>query len=287
MRPVFPALFVLLLAGCVAAQGPQLELVPVADFPSSLTETSGLARWQQGFVSHNDSGNDPELFVLNDAGNLTARHAVAFDNHDWEDIAVHESTLYLADIGNNRGRRRDLRILPLVANGRHLIPQTPLEIRYAEQHEFQPPRHQHNFDAEALTWVEGELWLLTKRWLDQHTAIYKVLPTAGNTSLVEQQQLNTDMLVTGADYDADTQTLLLVGYSRNWFNRRAWLWLYPVRDGRVDEAGGRRFILSRSGQFEGIALGHDDAIYFTREGHATNLFRSRLPLTTLLIDTPH
>lgn len=286
MRLVCSALLTLLLAGCVAAQDARLELQPLADFPGELTETSGLAQWQQGFVSHNDSGNDPALFVLDDDGNITSRHAVTLDNIDWEDIAVHGDTLYLADIGNNGGRRRDLRILPLVANGDGFTPQTPIEFRYAEQHNFKPPHYQHNFDAEALTWVEDELWLLTKRWLDQQTAVYPLSPGASPALLSEQQRLNTDMLVTGADYDANTQTLLLVGYSRNWFYRRAWLWLYPVRDGRVDEAGGRRFLLSSNGQFEGIALGHDGAIYFTREGRDTNLFRSRQSLAALLTEPP-
>ncbi len=296
MRLVFPttligpALLSLLLAGCVAAQSPRLELVPVADFPARLAETSGLALWQHGFVSHNDSGNDAELFMLDGEGNITARQALAAANRDWEDITVHGNTLYLADTGNNGGRRQDLNILPLAAEGTHFTPQPPIPVRYAEQRNFQPPLHQHNFDAEALTWVEDELWLLTKRWLDQQTDIYKLLPTAGETDplpaqpLTAQQRLNTDMLVTGADFDAKTRTLLLVGYSRSWFNRRAWLWLYPVRDGRVIEAEGRRWELGQSGQFEGIALGHDDFVYFTREGSDTNLFRSRLPLTRLLTD---
>jgi hypothetical protein len=278
--PLLPSL--ILLSGCVAAQGSLLELVPVADFPARLAETSGLAHWQQGFVSHNDSGNDSELFVLDGEGSVIAHRSIAATNRDWEDITVRGNTLYLADTGNNGGRRQDLNILPLAAESAHFTPLTPIPVRYAEQHNFQPPLYQHNFDAEALTWVEDELWLLTKRWLDQHTAIYKVLPTSENTSLVAQQRLNTGMLVTGADFDAKTQTLLLVGYSRSWLNRRAWLWLYPVRDGRVIEAGGRHFLLSRSGQFEGIALGHDGAIYFTREGNDTNLFRSRLPLARLL-----
>ncbi|GHA17428.1 hypothetical protein [Oceanisphaera arctica] len=280
--PLLPSL--LLLSGCVAAQGPRLELVPVAGFPSRLAETSGLARWQQGFVSHNDSGNDADLFVLDGEGNITAQSAIAAGNRDWEDIAVRGNTLYLADTGNNGGWRRDLHILPLTAEAEHFSPQAPIPVRYAEQHNFQPPLYQHNFDAEALTWVEDELWLLTKRWLDQQTAIYKVRPTAENTSLVEQQRLNTDMLVTGADYDAKTRTLLLVGYSRNWFNRRAWLWLYPIRDGRVIEADGRRWMLGQNGQFEGIALGRDGLVYFTREGSDINLFRSLLLLESLLID---
>lgn len=83
----------------------------VATFDTRLSETSGLIRWKQGFITHNDSGNDAELFMLTANGDLIARQPVAAGNHDWEDIAVQGNTLYVADIGNNNGRRPELSIL--------------------------------------------------------------------------------------------------------------------------------------------------------------------------------
>lgn len=291
MCQIFALLMLLSLTGCGSAQGLSLELLPVARFDSSLSEASGLIRWQQGFISHNDSGNAPELFVLNHEGKISARLTVPAKNHDWEDIAAQGNTLYLADTGNNSGRRRELNILVLTLAQDTLNLASILPVAYAEQTSFQPPRHQHNFDAEALTKVDDELWLFTKRWLDQETAIYR-LPThqeAMNaaratepTPLQAQQQLNTQMLVTGADFDEQTNTLMLLGYSRSWFNRHAWIWLYPVHERRVLEHLGQKLMLSKNGQFEGISLADDGFIYVTREGRGTNLFRSKLSLTQLL-----
>lgn len=282
MRLLFLALLALCLAGCAAARGERLALEPLADFPSRLSESSGLAAWRGGLLSHNDSGKPATLFALSAAGKPARSWPVPAGNSDWEDIAVHGDDIYLADIGNNGGRRRDLAVYRLQLAAGALQLRQRLPVLYAEQDNFRPPRHQHNFDAEALAWVEGELWLLTKRWLDETTALYKLPVEGGEAPLAEQQRLATAMLVTGADYDAGSQTLLLLGYSRNWLDRRAFLWLYPVRDGRVEEARGLRWQLSERGQFEGITLGEDGFIYLSREGGGSNLFRSRQPLAELL-----
>ena len=306
-RIYFLSLFLLascsfLLASCglayqrAANLPPALNLQPVAHFDSSLRETSGLIRWQRHFISHNDSGNAPDLFILDKAGKLLGRVPVAAENHDWEDITAHGTQLYIADIGNNSGRRRDLNIL-VIPFSTAALKQPPLSlasklpVAYAEQSHVQPTPYQHNFDAEALTWVNGELWLFTKRWRDQKTDIYKV-PTAAPSEasnqaaspLHAQQRLDPQMLVTGADFDARTHTLMLLGYSRSWFYRRAWIWLYPVQDGKVIEHLGRKYPLNKSGQFEGISLGHDGFIYVTREGWRTNMFHTELTLSQLLTD---
>ncbi len=273
------------LSGCASADSPRLALMPVADFPGRLSETSGLVAWRDGFISHNDSGNEVELFWLDATGQIRAIWPLAdVHNHDWEDIAMAGDRLYLADIGNNGGRRQDLVIYQLDAATRGISLARRLPVRYAEQTDFTSLRHRHNFDAEALTWVEDELWLLTKRWLDEQTGLYKLDPAAPVAALTEQQRLNTRMLVTGADYDAASRTLMLIGYGRNWLDRRASLWLYPVRDGRIMEPQGRHFTLDEGGQFEGITLGPDGHLYLTREGYRTNLFRSRLSLAALLAD---
>ncbi|WMC11855.1 hypothetical protein PU634_05675 [Oceanimonas pelagia] len=272
--------FCLLLTACAGAGEQRLTLTRAGSFPPGLSESSGLAVHKGGFVSHNDSGKPAELFVLDHRGALLRQVPVSAPNRDWEDMARHGNTLYLADTGNNGGRRRDLRILALSLTGEGASAPVLLPVSYREQDNFRPPRHQHNFDAEALAWVNGELWLLTKRWLDQHSAIYRLTPDAAPLS--EWQRLNTGMLVTGADFDAASQTLLLVGYSRGLLDRRAFVWLYPVRHNRVVEAAGKRFRLSESGQFEAIALGPDGHLYVSREGRGAQLFRSRLPLTRLL-----
>ncbi|ART79499.1 SdiA-regulated/phytase-like domain-containing protein [Oceanisphaera avium] len=272
----------LLLSGCQPAPGHPLILEPITHFDEALKESSGLIAYQQGFISHNDSGNPAELFMLTPQGDISQRLSVPSPNHDWEAITMHEDTLYIGDIGNNGGRRQDLHILKLQLADNKVELLAKLAISYSEQTRFQPPMHQHNFDAEALTWVDGELWLFTKRWLDANTTLYKVAPNPPLTSaspLTAQQQLAPAMLVTGADFDSHTHTLMLVGYSRNWLHRHAWLWLYPIVQGQVLEEQGQQFKLSEQGQFEGVSLGADGHIYLTREGKGINFFSHSTAVT--------
>lgn len=81
-----------------------------------LREASGLAasRTHHGvYWSINDSGNDADLFALDQSGkSLGAWRVQGAKNVDWEEIAIDNAgRLYIADTGDNRLRRFDQRIL--------------------------------------------------------------------------------------------------------------------------------------------------------------------------------
>src|SRR5262245_5258310 len=83
-----------------------------------LPEASGLAvsRRHPGIIwSHNDSGNDTVLFALDSSGQVRGRVRVPIEMRDWEDVSAGRcpagSCLYLADIGDNRQVRRQIRIV--------------------------------------------------------------------------------------------------------------------------------------------------------------------------------
>ncbi|MBW8684186.1 hypothetical protein [Chitinophaga rhizophila] len=78
---------------------------------SDITEASGLAASKAlpgHFWTHNDSGNKPEIYLLDNKGNLTSTIQLEdVKNRDWEDIAEgpgpvpQKQYLYVGDIGNN------------------------------------------------------------------------------------------------------------------------------------------------------------------------------------------
>ncbi|HMS02075.1 MAG TPA: hypothetical protein PKE51_03835 [Gemmatimonadaceae bacterium] len=138
---------------------------------ASLRETSGLAPSAQVpglFWTHNDSGNAPTLFVIDDRGRSHGRVTLTgATNRDWEAIAVGPCNaadcVYVGDVGDNAARR------PLVTLWRVPEPAVPgpgrtgvaapvdsLTVRY--------PDGAH--DVEAM-WVDGrgDTWLVTKRRL--------------------------------------------------------------------------------------------------------------------------
>lgn len=74
-----------------------------------ITELSGLGasrRYPGLLYAHNDSGDRPRVFLLNQKGETVA--TIALKNayaRDWEDMAVGESGVFVGDIGDNIGNR--------------------------------------------------------------------------------------------------------------------------------------------------------------------------------------
>lgn len=132
--------------------------------PAEAHESSGLARSARDaamFWTHNDAGNEPVLFAVNEIGALVQRVRVAgAELVDWEDIEAApcdgESCLYIGDIGDNDAERDRITVYRVVepADGTsESAPAEPLHARYPDG-----PR-----DAEAL-FVDGSgtLYVVTK-----------------------------------------------------------------------------------------------------------------------------
>ena len=86
----------------------------------TLVEASGIAAsraWPGVLWSHNDSGGKPEIVALSSTGAALGRYPLTGAKAvDWEDIAVGpgpqagRSYVYVADIGDNGGRRSDVTV---------------------------------------------------------------------------------------------------------------------------------------------------------------------------------
>lgn len=82
-----------------------------------IPEGSGIIASRQHpgvFWTHSDSSNDPAIYAVTRTGRLLNTFPVAAGNADWEDIATDDAQhLYIADTGNNHGRRQVVRVLRL------------------------------------------------------------------------------------------------------------------------------------------------------------------------------
>ena len=115
-----PVVVILLTAGALRAQAPPAEPAE-PEFRTgriaakAVGESSGLvaSRRHAGvFWTVNDSGNDPVLYAISREGELIAAFPVDAKNVDWEDLAIDDDGhLYVADVGNNDGRRTEVRVL--------------------------------------------------------------------------------------------------------------------------------------------------------------------------------
>ena len=183
--------------------------------PAESRETSGLVCTADGFISINDSGNSPELQRLDALLRLTSV-PLELNNVDWEALAANGDQLYIADSGNNRGQRSNgfihrLHYQPDQAKV-ELLPS--LSYRFASYPATAPEPYRHDFDAEALAYADGSLWLFSKSWDSGLSQVYQLDAQAADLQVLTAQAQIAGLpgLVTDAVYLPETAQFVLTGY---------------------------------------------------------------------------
>ena len=277
------------------AVGAELELVGRLSH-EALAEVSGIVKSARGdfYWVHNDSGDSPRLFAIDGEGtplkppwmpiDLADWPGHAIDNathFDWEDIALSDGVLYVADVGNNGNARRDLGVYVVNEPDPFAIPRmralTYLPVRYPDQEEH--PGDVWHFDCEAVFVADGVLHFLTKhrqsrqigegapgtklyRLDTHHTDAENVLTLVGRRDDVSQ--------VTAADMSPDGNRLAVATY--------ATLWLFDRPAYDDDWLSGKTWRLdldtSQAKQLEALAWEDASSLLLTNEQR--DLFRARI-----------
>ena len=277
------------------AVGAELELVGRLSH-EALGEVSGIVKSARGdfYWVHNDSGDSPRLFAIDGEGtplkppwmpiDLADWPGHAIDNathFDWEDIALSDGVLYVADVGNNGNARRDLGVYVVNEPDPLAIPRmralSYLPVRYPDQEEH--PGDVWHFDCEAVFVADGVLHFLTKhrqsrqigegapgtklyRLDTHHTDAENVLTLVGRRDDVSQ--------VTAADMSPDENRLAVATYTTLWLFDR------PAYDD--DWLSGKTWRLdldtSQAKQLEALAWADASSLLLTNEQR--DLFRARI-----------
>lgn len=221
-----------------------------------INELSGIVKSRKRdnlYWVHNDSGDRPRLFALDGEGRSVLPTYSKFshygdtaeqgkqqwqgfevlyaDNVDWEDIAIDDNYLYIADVGNNGNARRDLVIYALseidpTASTRSAVVRK-LPVVYPDQQDY-PPRQLH-FDSESLFTADGSLYLITKHrkrgltggW-EAGAKLYRLDSnyTDRNNVLTLVDSHPALTAATAADLSPDGQTLAVLSYDALWLFSR-------------------------------------------------------------------
>jgi hypothetical protein len=210
----------------------------------ALSELSGLAasRRYPGIVwGHNDSGDSARFFALRPNGEVLAEVSVkGAKNHDWEDIALEGSTLYITDMGNNDNERDNLCVYkldePNPTRVNQKVTATKIRVAYPDQTEFPPKKDAWRFDCEAAFLYRGKLHVLTKhRAAGMHflpldsTVLYRLdreSPNDVNILTRLDQRSGLGGWVTAADLSPDGKTLAVLAHLPV-----SSVWLFDVRTG--------------------------------------------------------
>jgi len=207
----------------------QIKIEKIATLPEIMHETSGLVYYKKEFLlTHNDGGNDPEIFVLDTLGNhLKTIKINNAKNKDWEEITVdNHDNLYIGDFGNNNNKREKLFIY-ILKNGfieKDFVEPKIIEFIYEDQHEF-PPKSETEFyyDCEAFFWKDDELFLFTKNRTLPFDGIVKIYSLPAKQGKYKAKLIGKIKLctagwqfcsITGMSYHKKSNTIALLTYSR-------------------------------------------------------------------------
>lgn len=185
--------------------------------PKQVNETSGLLLLNGKIVTFNDSGNTAQLFELD---TITGEISRTIDinnakNVDWEDITQDDSYIYIADIGNNYGSRKNLKIYKISKDDflkTNKVDAEIIELSYDNQTKFNS-RKRNNFDAESLIVLKDKLVIFTKNRGNQHTAIYTLPKEIGTHTASYSHSYNVDGLITGATLNKKNNRIVMCGYA--------------------------------------------------------------------------
>ena len=270
-----PRLAITLLAvlgvyGCITYPATSLQ---TGTLPEQIGESSALTRSSRNpnlFWTLNDSGNAPEIFAIDLSGRVHATVILeGVANSDWEAMTADGAgTLFVADIGNNENARRDLVIHEIAEPDPEVSGTVPvrrsIRFRFEDQNRYPDPDTM-NFDAEAVIWADGLLYILTKHRSDTRTALYVVDPSAtGETVARRITSVEIGSMVTDASLSPDHRILAVLTY--------AGIHLYE-RSGEnflANHLKMIRFDPAISQQSEGIAWDGANALAFTNEQRAVH-----------------
>lgn len=186
-----------------------IEIIPLS---KTINETSGLEYFNGQFITHNDSGGEAALYSFNQEGEVIATYEVLnAKNKDWEDITQDDSHVYVGDHGNNKASRKGLKIYKTKWNGKAFESLGKIRFRYGLQENFEK-RGMNAFDAEGLTAAGDWLLLFSKNRNTKNTEVYQISKEIGDYVLYPKKSVPVNSLITGADYNATSKVLALVGY---------------------------------------------------------------------------
>ena len=248
---------------------------------SLMEGTSSLLFWNNGYWTFNDHYDQCLYFI--DSSNANILNTLCVDgliSKDVEEISQDSLYLYFGDLGNNRGNRRDLRILRISKESllNQIFAMDTIAFSYEDQTDFTSRPQATDFDCEAFIVTDDSIYLFTKQWVAAKTTVYSLPKTPGTHVARRRETHNVKGLITGAAYMPEYQLIVLCGYDYDKKNIFSSLHpflclLYDFKEDRFFSGNKRRldFKSNAKNQVEGIATSNGLDYYITNEHFRTTV----------------
>jgi hypothetical protein len=243
----------------------------------TLDESSGLVYTDGALWTHNDSGNPPAIYKINETTGAIIQtvNITNATNTDWEDITADANYFYIGDFGNNgNGIRTDLRVYKInkadiTSAATVNVVAEIINFSYSDQVIGASPGSNNTaFDCEAFFVKNNTLHLFTKDWVTNYTKHYQLSTAPGTYSITSNEPfLNVHGLITSADISSDNQ-IALVGYDDGGVGIFMYL-LYDYTGTNYFSGNVRKLDLGNAVDFGNSAnsKGQVEAVSFTSNGN--------------------
>ncbi len=179
-------------------------------------ESSGLALVNGHLITHNDRGNKNKLYTINpSSGRVTGSIQLNnVQNHDWEDLTQSDEHLYVGDMGNNNGDRKNLAIYKIsksrlqFAGEQTAAVDEIISFEYPNQTDFTKGKD-HNFDCEGIIYKDGYLYLFSKNRLDKYSSLYRIPAKEGHHEAELISTFAVGGKITGAAINSNGQVAII------------------------------------------------------------------------------
>lgn len=266
------------LMGCSGAAvsrdqlGQTLSIESLRYLPEAVSETSGLARFGGYLWTINDSGGKDAVYAFGAQDYEFKKRIKIGDakNVDWESLAQTDKHLFIADCGNNKGKRQTLDIYKvswkklIKAKDKEKVDAKKISFQYADRPDGDQVK-EHNYDCEALTVVGDKLWLFTKNRGDLQTRLYVLDDKQSRQSISPIATLPVSGLITAADYYSKSAKLVLLGYQKASVFGQSFIWIVDVKSGLPVWESARYHTILPYGQWEAVVWQDDNTLLLTSE----------------------
>jgi hypothetical protein len=261
---------VLLFGQQTAAQENQFQFEK--QLSKELKEISGTAKDGNSLWAIVDTKNS-NFYKLDFSGSLIQTiHINNYKLKDVEAVAVDNKYLYIGDIGDNNGTRKDRTIIKILKSsiGNETTANVDGEfIQFTFPGEGHVKKKKSNdYDCEAMVSFNDSLFVFTKRREDMKTELYALPKSIGNYSARSMGVFKTKGLVTDAAVNDEQNEIALVGYDEG--HLRPFVWVFSNFKGNNFFSGNyKRFELSNEKkldwQVESIAYKDDNDLFIACE----------------------
>jgi len=238
---------------------------------SLVKESSGLIYFNNKIITHNDSGNKAILYEIDSLSGKILRKVFISNasNIDWEDLSQDSSHIYIADIGNNSGDRKDLKIY-IIDKTQYLskdsLTADTISFKYNNQTDVSSKTNKTRFDAEAISIYNDSIYVFIKDWVNYKTRYYVLPKTKGDYIAYEKDSFDCQGLITGSCFNPTDSSFLLTAYTNSLKPFIIYFTDFPkgyIFGGKINKL---QIVDSiGAGQVEGICLKNEKQYFLSRE----------------------